>query len=98
MTIVKTFDTQSSQDRFPKKYIVMAVICFVTLIITEIWASNTAIAYGEKYEKLSVMEKNFKMENQILENDIANNSSLKTIASKSAELGFSSKVSVEYIR
>ena len=44
------------------------------------------------------MEKKIKMENQIIENEIADSSSLKTIASRSAELGFTAKVSVEYIR
>ena len=98
MTIVKTFETQKTNKKFPKKIVGLIVIFLLSLTIIEIWASNTVIAYGEKYEKLSLTEKNLKMENQILENEIADNSSLKTIASKSAELGFSASVSIQYIR
>lgn len=97
MTIVKTFETQESR-KFPRKYIVLTTICLVALVLVEIWASNTAIAYGEKYEKLSNLEKNLKIQNQILENEIASSSSLKMIATKSAQLGFSVAVSIQYIR
>ena len=97
MTIVKTFDTQEPIS-FPRKYIILTVICLIALIVVEIWASNTAIAYGEKYEELSILEKKLKIQNQILENEIATNSSLKMIATKSAQLGFSNHQSIQYIR
>lgn len=97
MTIVKTFDTQEPK-KFPRKYIILTTLCLVTLVLVEIWASNTAIAYGEKYEKLSGLEKNLKIQNQILENEIATSSSLKMIATKSAQLGFSIVGSIQYIR
>lgn len=98
MTIIKTFDTEENQKKFPRKYMVLAAVCLFALVLVEIWASNTVIAYGEKYEKLSVMEKNLKMENQILQNEIARNSSLNVIATRSSELGFLSPQSIEYIR
>lgn len=98
MTIIKTFDTTDSQKRFPRKYIILVLICLLSLTLVEIWASNAAVAFGEKYEKLSSLEKNLKIENQILENDIAENSSLKAVASKSAELGFSPNIGIQYIR
>lgn len=98
MTIIKTFETQDQQKRFSKKYIILAVFCLLALTLVEIWASNTAVAFGEKYEKLSALEKNLKTENQILENEIADNASLRTIASKSAQLGFIKHPGIEYIR
>ncbi len=98
MTIIKTFEVQDSPKRFPKKYILFAAFILLSLTIVEIWASNTVVSFGEKYEKLSYLEKNLKIENQILENDIAENSSLRRIASKSAELGFSPQQSIQYIR
>lgn len=98
MTIIKTFDTEENQKKFPRKYMVLAAVCLFALVLVEIWASNTVIAYGEKYEKLSVMERNLKMENQILQNEIARNSSLNVIATRSSELGFLSPASIEYIR
>lgn len=91
MTIINT-------KKIYKNYIALTIIGLFTLTLIEIWASNTVIAYGEKYEKLFVMERNLKMENQILENEIAKNSSLNIIASKSAELGFYTNQSIQYIR
>ncbi len=98
MTIIKKFETIEEKNKIHKKYIVLTIISLFTLILIEIWVSNTVIAYGDKYEKLSVLEKNLRMENQILENQISENSSLKTIASKSAELGFSTLQGIQYIR
>jgi hypothetical protein len=98
MTIIKKFEPAEKKNKFPKKYIILATISLLFLTLIEIWASNTVVAFGEKYEKLSTIEKNLKIENLILENEIASNSSLKTIASKSAELGFSKLQSIQYIR
>lgn len=99
MTIIKTFDTdESSQKKIFGKYLYLVVISFFVLILIEIWINHTVIAYGEKYEKLSALEKNLTMENQILENEIAKSSSLGTVATKSAELGFSTTYSIQYIR
>ena len=103
MTIIKTFDTAETQNGvrlvgIPKKYIVLTIISLVILALIGIWVSNTAVAFGDKYKKLADLEKNLKMENQILENEIAKNSSLSSIASKGAELGFSSTLSIQYIR
>lgn len=97
MTIIKKFEP-AEQKKSDKKYIYLAVVSLVILTLFEIWVSNTVIAYGEKYKKLSDLEKNLKMENQILENEIAKNSSLHTIASKGAELGFLPLSSIQYIR
>ncbi len=96
--IIKKFESEQQKRKFPKKFIILTVISLFTLTMIEIWVSNTVIAYGEKYEKLSILEKNLKMENQIIENQIAGNSSLKTIASKSAELGFTPSLGIQYIR
>ncbi len=99
MTIIKTFDTtENPKKRLPKRYFVLTIIGLVILTLIEIWANNTAASYGGKFQKLSVLEKNLQMDNLIIQNNIAKNSSLKVIASKSAELGFSSTESIQYIR
>mgnify|MGYP001561744553 FL=1 len=76
----------------------MVMVCFFVLMLVEIWAGNNVIAYGEKFEKLSTLQKTLNLENQILENEIAKKESLNNIASKSAELGFSDPESIQYIR
>lgn len=99
MTIIKTFDTsEEPQKSFPKRYFVFTIFGLIVLTLIEIWANNTVVSYGSKFEKLSILQKNLQMENLILQNDIAKNSSLVVIASKSAELGFSSTQSIQYIR
>ncbi len=98
MTIIKTFDSTDSPKRFPKKYIVLTLFCLLTLTVVEIWASNTVVTYGDKFESLSKLSKSMEMENQILENVIAKDSSLNNIASKSSQLGFIKTESIQYIR
>ncbi|MCL5784019.1 MAG: hypothetical protein M1142_01530 [Patescibacteria group bacterium] len=98
MTIVKTFEPIESKNGFSKKYIGLAGITLFILMIAEIWASNNIVTYGEKFEKLSMLAKTLNLENQVLENEIAKRQSLGSVASKSAELGFSEPDSIQYIR
>lgn len=98
MTIIKKFEPIEQKKKNYNKYLIIVLAFLFTLTIGEIWASNNVIAYGEKYEKLFALENNLKMENQIIENEIAKNSSLGVISTKSAELGFSAGQSIQYIR
>lgn len=98
MTIIKKFEPEEHKKKFPKKYIAAVVFVLLSLTLVEIWVSNTAVAYGEKFENLTQVEKNLMMENQILENQIAQNAALINIATKSAQLGFSYNPDIQYIR
>lgn len=98
MTIIKKFEPEKEKKGFPKRYISLVVVCLFVLMLIEIWANNNVVEYGEKFEKLSSLAKTLNLENQILENEIAKQQSLSSIASKSAELGFSQPQSIQYIR
>ncbi len=99
MTIIKKFDpVEEKSIRLPKKYIVLVVFSFFILTIINIWASNTVVSYGDKFENLSNMSRKLQTENQVLQNQIAKNISLNNVASKSAELGFLKTESIQYIR
>lgn len=98
MTIIKKFEPEEPKKGFPKKYACLIIAGFFVLMLAEIWASNNVVEYGEKLEKLSLLSKTLTMENQILENEIAEKMSLNHVASKSAELGFSQPESIQYIR
>lgn len=98
MTIIKKFEPEQPKTIFPKKYIVPILLSLFVLTIAEVWASNTLVSYGDKFESLSRVSKSLQMENLILENQIAKNTSLVSIASKSASLGFSEPESIQYIR
>lgn len=97
MTIIKKFEPDDQRDKFPKKYLTVVILSIFILTVAEIWASNTLVTYGDKFENLSSLSKSLEMENRILENEIAKHSSLDSIASKSASLGFSSSESIQYI-
>ena len=97
MTIIKKFDPVQ-KTTFPKKYIILVSLGLFILILTQIWANNTMVIYGEKFGKLSSLQQTLNLENQILENEIARQASLISVASKSASLGFLKLDNIQYIR
>ncbi|MDP3973649.1 MAG: hypothetical protein Q8P92_02325 [Candidatus Daviesbacteria bacterium] len=97
MTIIRSFETEIEPKKFSKKYIILTLAAIFALVIVEIWVNNTLLIYGEKFDNLSNIEKNLKLENQILENQIARETSLEKLSSKSAELGFTQAQDVKYI-
>ncbi len=98
MTIIKKFEPEEKKPAYPKKYGALIILTLFILVTIEIWVSNTMVAYGERFENLSKLSKSLLIENQILENEIAKNASLISVASKSAQLGFSKPESIQYIR
>lgn len=98
MTIIKKFEIEQPKNGFSKRLVVSVAACLLVLVLSQIWVSNTLVTYGEKFEKLSSLQQTLKTENQILENEIATKTSLTTLATKSAELGFSKIESIQYIR
>ena len=98
MTIIKKFDTEQSNKKASKKFIVPLGAILIVLIIVEIWVNNTLFSYGGKLQNISTLETALKMENQIIENDVAKHTSLTDVASESAKLGFSKVDNIQYIR
>ncbi|MEK7616836.1 MAG: hypothetical protein AAB414_02190 [Patescibacteria group bacterium] len=99
MTIVKKFDTKNGvKPKFPRFLVGVVSLFLLILVLIEIWLSNTTVEYGSKFEKMAALEKVLEMENQMLRSEIAKHSSLFSISSKSAELGFSPPQSIQYIR
>ncbi len=96
MTIIKKFETQEKKS-YPKKTIIIGISLMV-LVILEIWVNNTMAEFGKKLNDITSSEQSLRLENQILENQIAKESSLSNIASESAILGFSRPKDVQYIR
>lgn len=98
MTIIKKFDPQQYDKKFPKRYIILTAVSLFVLTIIEIWVSNEAVSFGEKFASLSSLKQTILLENQVLENEIAKYSSLSNVATTSATLGFSKVESIQYIR
>lgn len=100
MTIIHTFEIEETKPIFfgwNKKVVVVGAILLMSLTVLEIWANNTLVNYGEKLEEISQMQDQLQLENQILENKIAVESSLSHIASSSSELGLASPKSIQYL-
>lgn len=98
MTIIKKFKPEDLGKRSRKKPFIIIALCLLVLIIAQIWVNNTVVSYGGRFENISKLKETLEMENQLLENEIANDSSLTNIATKGAELGFSRLESIQYIR
>ena len=98
MTIIKKFDPEKGQKKFSKKYLVFAFIGLFILTLAEIWAANTVVNFGEKFAEIASLKQSIVLENHVLENEIAKYTSLSTVASESAKLGFLKPSSIQYIR
>lgn len=81
-----------------KKILLFVAILIVSLTVVEIWTMNRLSTYGERISKLEQAKKSLVLENQILENQIAKESSLKSIDAQSKALGFFRVGKVEYIK
>lgn len=73
-------------------------VFLIIVFILEIWMVNRLSTYGTKIEQLQEAEVNLKLENQILENQIAQNNSLAQIEERSSLLGFGNTKNLEYIK
>ncbi|MBI4036733.1 hypothetical protein HY386_02565 [Candidatus Daviesbacteria bacterium] len=100
MTIIKKFDTSEYQENSwrKSKYWIPFGALLVSLTLAEIWANNTMVTYGERFETMSRIQNTLQMENQLLENEIAKQTALSNVASESAAFGFSKSESIQYIR
>lgn len=86
----------------PKKRVLrvlkVVALFLVVVFVLEIWMVNRLSTYGKKIEELKVIEANLQLENQVLENSIAQRASLGQIEEKSTKLGFGSIKNPEYIK
>lgn len=78
---------------------VLIVFSFILLLfmILEIWASNRLSTFGEKISQLNAAQENLSLENQLLQDQIAAQSSLNRVSKYSPYLGLQDIKSVKYI-
>lgn len=86
----------SSQMR--KKIITLVAVLVVAVVFLEIWAVNRLATYGEQINKLEKAKAALLLENQVLENEIAQKSSLSEMAVLSEYLGFTKVSKMEYVQ
>lgn len=80
------------------KVIKLGVVLLLAIFFLEIWVVNRLSTYGYKIAELKNLQGELELENQILENEISQNSSLTTIEQKAVEFGFKYVTLVDYYR
>lgn len=101
MTFLKKFEPEKESKLLvwkTRRILLFAGIFLSGLLVIEIWIGHSLINSGEKLQRIDDIKESLTLENQILENEIATRSALINIATRSAELGFSSVKDIQYIR
>lgn len=87
----------SCSVRLRKKVLIPASFLLVVFLLIEIWAVNRLSSYGDRLNQIKNSQARLELENQILENKIAQKSALSYIEQYSVSLGFGQAKSVEYL-
>lgn len=74
------------------------MLIVIPVIVLEIWSLNRLSTYGEQISSLEKTKASLKLDNQILENEIAQKSSLRIMENISKSYGFKNISKVEYVK
>ena len=90
---LKTFD----QADLKKRMLLIIFILIIPAVVLEIWSVNRLATLGPKINTLEQAKAKLTLENQVLENEIAQKSSLSEVEDQSKQLGFQRIKSVIYL-
>ena len=76
----------------------VGAILFIAAIILEVWMVNRLSTYGEKISEMESKKSALILENELLQNTLAEYKSLGDIQKKANFIGFSNFTKVEYIK
>lgn len=97
MRRIYTIDADKTTSR-TRGYLKVSVVFLLAIFALEVWMVNRLSTYGEKLNQIKLAESKLQLENQLLENKIAQKSSLLQTTKNSGQLGFSEIKNVEYIK
>jgi cell division protein FtsL len=80
-----------------RKVIIFSLALILPFVILEIWSINRLATLGVEINKMDSTASSLRLENQVLENEIAKKSSLTTIEQSADILGFQHIKKVEKI-
>ena len=80
-----------------KKLIGLSLLIILPLVVLEIWSINRLATLGVDINKMNATASSLKLENQVLQNQIAKRSSLETIDNNAKALGFQNIKSVQKV-
>ena len=81
-----------------RRILIFLAISLFVLVIFEIWVLNRLSTFGEQIVKIEISSGELKKENQLLENQVAEMTSLLVIEAKARMLGLSKSKRYEYIK
>ena len=81
-----------------RKWLKIGAPLLILVLFLEIWSVNRLSTFGKKIDDLKRSESEIVLQNTILENQIAQKSSLLLLANQSKSLGFDSSSQVQYIK
>lgn len=90
-----------TEDTNKNKFLKIGKIAFglfAVVLILEIWMTNRLSTYGSKIQEINDLKSQLTLENSLLENEIAQDSSLSVIEVKANSLGFESIKNIDYIK
>lgn len=90
-------EENTSPKRKAKRLVKIAVVFVFAVLALELWTVNRLSTYGDKIQSLKESQARLELENQVLENTIAQESSLHVIEKRAAALGFGSIKSYQYL-
>lgn len=94
-------DHRSRFERFSflkKKIPFLILLAFLIGVVTEVWAANRLSTYGEQIAKITQETQQLTLENQLLENEIAQKSSFNQVEKHAKILGFEEIQHVQYLQ
>lgn len=97
MKKIKEEEAKKTFRRFAR-LIKLGVGLIIIIFVFEVWMVNRLSTYGHKIEDLKGAQAILELENQILENKIAEEGSLWKMEQKAGFLGFQSIKSFEYFK
>lgn len=97
MELLKQEKKSAPKNRVAKFIRILAVV-FLLIAMIEIWTVSRLSTYGNKIQELKVAQVSLELENQVLENIIAQKSSLAAMEQKAVQLGFNSIKNIEYLK
>ena len=88
----------TAQTLFKKKLLIVLFTIIIAITVVEIWAVNRLATFGLQINQLESTISSLKLENQIMENKIAKQASLKELQTKIKVLGFEKIKAVQYLK
>lgn len=88
---------EKSKGLLNKKILTVLSVTFLVCLVIEVWTVNRLSSYGAKLNQIKSAQINLELQNQVLENEIAQKTALSYIEKAADSLGFANIKNIEYL-